>query len=293
MAAILSATSSDSPISAVASAVPQRMRSVSASNGSGMTVSTPAAKEKTHPEQSANGLNTPIQTPANVQVSRGTGAGQAQHRLQQPRIPKDDPDRNNAERKVSFAPQTLDVSSAARGSSNSGVGNPHCAAPELPAETVTADDDEESFHFPSDDDAFLAALQFEEDGLGRPIDFEVDEGVSGMSRDSEGQSGLQQRSTGGNTPPQLKQQSSVNAQYHVPSAPLGRGGNAPVMSSLKRQGPLLQVQNAPSKDLHAGSSVSRGPATTISSGRPSTGSLGGFHFPPGVVSFTLLALHKC
>ncbi|CCM03269.1 uncharacterized protein FIBRA_05397 [Fibroporia radiculosa] len=286
MAAILSATSSDSPAENKAeSAVPQRMRSVSASNGSGITVPTPVFKEKTYPGQSKTGLNTPIQTLGNAQVSRTIGADQAQPRLQQSRVSKEDPNRSNAERRVSFAPQTAVVPSAAQESSSTGVRSLHYAAPEPLAEAVITDDGEESFHFPSDDDAFLAALQFEEDGLGRPIDFEVDEEVNGSCVDLEGQDVLQRQSTGGNAPlPQLKQQASVNSQHHVPPSCLERGKNPSVISSLKRKSPILQDRNASSKNLQAGSSVSCVPAITTvdNSSRSSTSSLGGFHSPPGV-----------
>lgn len=147
--------------------------------------------------------------------------------------------------------------------------------PEPPAEVEM--DPDESFGFLSDDDAFLAAVDLGEGDLGRPI--EPDEGLGGpaLSANSvQGESEILDANRHG----------SEQAQHvRFQEAPHRERGTLPGAAK-----PSGQIESGVGQQATAGTEHFRAAAPTSSSAnshqtRSGTPSMGGFHFPPGVVGY--------
>jgi len=186
----------------------------------------------------------------------------------------------------------------------------------VPVQEHIPDDPDESFHFYSDDDAFLANVDLGEGDLGQPVlpetDFgrpiggedgdsdlgraiDLDEGLSGEStksspsdrhHDVERPMGPQDRSSTSlgmlsrllpqnqNPNQQQAQPQRVSAQSSTTSRNLGTG-----------RPPNLAHQRNENKRPPGPAMVSSN--SSSSTKRPTTPSMGGFNFPPGVVSLRL------
>ena len=167
--------------------------------------STPNGKGKA-PLQ-PNGLHTPVQTPAGLRVAQGHNVGgmaektaqrhaarlkaiqeaqEAQRRGEgAARAAATDPDANGPQTGHNVSapgcPAPSIVTDTAAGPSTTTAGGPCAQSPQIQSNTSsTSSNDSDEFHFPSDDDAFFANIDFDalDEGIGRPIDF--DEGKTGV-----------------------------------------------------------------------------------------------------------------
>ncbi|KAJ7734581.1 RAD52 DNA repair protein [Mycena maculata] len=224
-----------------------------------------------HHMQPRTGLQTPITTPA--------------------------PDR-----KVSFAPPA-----------------PPQAMP--PPPVPAPDDNDDSFGF-SDDDAFLACVDMGEGDLGQPIDFEEGAGAGcsnvssvheeeapaesrqqqqqddrygpmGLGRTGHGPQHQQHRGAPPNVPLQQQQKAHTTAtstardapQKPISAGPRPAASTATGAYTLYRPPPLNapnqnQNQKPPSTGASGAPTANAPPPAPAK--RPSTPSVGGFHFPPGM-----------
>ena len=258
-------------------------------SGSGTIEARPPPVEAPKP----NALATPIQTPV---------------RAQRPPLPRAPPPRPLAtsplaripsapERSVSFAESMPVLARASSADSadhamhdTNGQGN---------------DEDEDAFPLSTQDGAFLAAVDLGEGDLGRPIDF--DEGMGGVSmmdtsalepelpvalplpepqtRDRAGSGSSAGSSSGG----PCKTNARNDAQGQPAAKPPSTSANAEPKASgsggqpQPRSGP----PNTASASTSSTSSTRAGPSVRTS--------MGGFHFPPGMVrlsSFSDMVTHR-
>lgn len=263
---IMNATTNPAPQAQVLSAVPPHIRTVS-----DPTASTPSAKGKAPMGAGQTGLNTPVRTPDvthGTRFSAGQRAAPQRHQNAGAQPPPTD-------RKVSFAPPPAactsvppDVAAPTAGPSRPSVAQP-------PEEVDIPDD--ESFHFNSEDDAFLAEVDLGEDGIGGPIDFDEGAGASDLSTGS--------RNEDAQSHPQHQQQ-----HMPPPEAPLPQPQARPQRSNFNAQNTVSRLQSSTSngnqsattKNASVGSSGSSSTTSGYGGSRAPTPSLGGFNFPPGV-----------
>lgn len=137
---------------------------------------------------------------------------------------------------------------------------------ETPLPKTESFDDDESYGLNSDDDAFYAALDLGED-FGPPIHIERNVEVSNSYED-DGPSVL-----GGYQAPTKKAPEPSRPSYST---------NNPA----QRAGQALQQQHEPQRNAAKQDTVSSGNqgGASASHPRPTSSQMGGFHFPPGVVS---------
>ena len=319
------------------SAVPAHIRPARRASGSFGQNDGPIMNEATTPSMKGRapahtGLNTPIITPAHASTSSTS---------RQPQPPPPPP------AAVALQEHTHEVSFAQPTSTTSYVNNdPNTTAdkpttftmvnsskpsPPLLAEASPEPADaDDSYHFYSDDDAFLALVDLGEGDLGQPIDGEDEEGFSEslISRrealggedttfaeggdmtgheghgngvgvgpeaqdiqrgqgSSEGTSGLGMLSK---LLPRNQQQTNRTAgpsNKHRPPHVV----NQPPKNQLQHHHPQQNQNQHRQSNNHLPQNQNRPPAqmgstTNLSSTtrRASTPSMGGFHFPPGVVS---------
>ena len=187
-----------------------------------------------------------------------------------------------------------------------------------PVEEPLPDDPDESFHFYSDDDAFLAGVDLGEGDLGQPVLSETDlgrpiggeDGDSDLGRAIDVEEGLSGDST----------KFSPSGHHHAerPMGPQDRSFTSLGMLSRllpqnqnpnQQQAQLQRVSAQPGNTSRKNQSLGTGrppnlahqrnenkrppvPASNSSSStkRPTTPSMGGFNFPPGVASLWLRIL---
>lgn len=331
------------PPSKILSSVPAHMRSEphasgtfsGAQNNSPMhDATTPVLKDRA---PTPTGLNTPITTPAH-------GSTSSTSRQSDPAAPpKTPPER---ERKVSFAPPNATTNNNANLAANKPMTSsttrknkpsPPPPPPAKPNQELTDPDD--SYHFCSDDDAFLALVDLgdgdlgqpvsEEADLGRPIDGEDDDGdvrtpicwgdegsggedatfgagssgngnggadvgkklnVERGQGTSEGASGL------GILSKLLPQnQPGLNNNGHrLPSLVLSRNLPQHRQQQNQNQNQHRQPNYPPPKNQNQPpAQMPTAPGSSSTAKRSVTPSMGGFHFPPGIVSShsSSLSLH--
>ncbi|KAG1776302.1 Rad52/22 family double-strand break repair protein-domain-containing protein [Suillus placidus] len=253
--------------------IPRHLRQEMALGASGSTNATPIRNDQAsgNGHGTTNGLNTPIHTP----VQRAGNANRGQYRQTVP-SPLVQPE----QRHVSFAEPAAEP--------------PPADEVDLPVA------DETSYSIDSEDDEFYANVDLGDGDLGRPIDFE--EGMSGVSVSDvtfdQGEAGA----TSGNPRESSKALQGRPVHGHEISnsgkcevtAPGGSGfshSNAPRFqagpstASTAHHG-LNDAVGAPAPPTKTRESSSS--ASTSSEARRSMPSMGGFHFPPGMVGTLLL-----
>ncbi|KAG6830451.1 hypothetical protein H0H87_008089, partial [Tephrocybe sp. NHM501043] len=189
------------------------------------------------------------------------------------------------------------------------------ALPQRSNEPIEAEDGDESFHFGSEDDAFLALVDLGDGDLGQPVLPETDLGRPLFNPEEEDNSVLFGEDIQAQSSHPRQQQSHAHGQH-----------NAPPVGMLSRLLPQNQLQQRPSDQNQTGSNhpqhqlriannqfnpststkppshilneasrtnqnaascrshqnQNQPPGANTSMRRPSTPSVGGFHFPPGV-----------
>ncbi|KAI0942166.1 hypothetical protein AcV7_002675 [Taiwanofungus camphoratus] len=289
----------------VLSAVPPHVRSTSGPAVGPSAMSTPNNKGRSPVLAGATGLNTPVHTPASARGGQTNASGQQQQQrpLQQQHHNQKVSESSavqgqiqlpQRERKVTFAPPS------AAGLSASTSALPQ--APATPAKDDALDDlYDDSFPLNSEDDAFLAALDLGEDGVGGPIDFEEGlGGVTSITKEDESEAGNgEQQQHQQHRPPQQKHYTPLQHQEHSERR-LPRSRSPPQQSHLTRPHQIRvntasaanSKQNlshnanqniSPPPHLNLQPNPPLGASGTSARGRPSPSpSVGGFHFPPGV-----------
>lgn len=239
-----------------------------------------------------SGLTTPIQTPAQV-------ARPPPPRAPPPRAVATSPlarMRSAPERNVSFTEPmpvragSVDTADQNMGDTVQGSGDGR--------RRNDKDDDEDAFPLSTQDDAFLATVDLGEGDLGRPIDFE--EGMGGAASVSEpeldsarqlpavpprpqvrdhAESGTSAWSSSGGAP-KTNMRNEVQGQPAAKRPPLTSDPNA----STSGGQPRPQPRSGPLNTVSTSMSTRAEPlAQDIKRPRPSMTSMGGFHFPPGMV----------
>lgn len=190
---------------------------------------------------------------------------------------------------------------------------PNPPAAVAPVINMDADDADESFGFYSDDDAFLANVDLGEGDLGQPVLPETDlgrpiggdDGDSDLGRAIDPEEGLGGQASGSHVStaqhgvstgmltrllPQNQQQSRLPDQLNNPSRPApaqnnhGRAANPP-----SNRHPHQNQNHNQHHNQNQNPNQQSGSATGTK--RLLTSSMGGFNFPPGVVSVPSTHVH--
>lgn len=148
---------------------------------------------------------------------------------------------------------------------------------------TTDDFDDESFGLNSEDDALFASLDLGEgdSGIGGPIDF--DEGVGGVSVDQPEEDVAVDPQVSGRQPLQPRQVPEPLLQRDQPA---NRTAAPPQPQYRQSHQPQQSSRNPPPPNPNTTSNQSNDSGThsaSASQSRTPTSSMGGFHFPPGVV----------
>ncbi|KAF5381340.1 hypothetical protein D9615_008363 [Tricholomella constricta] len=243
----------------------------------------------------------------------------------QPSVPTTSSTVPNSGRQSSVALPPPNIKPMASGASNAPQ-PPPVAAPLLQPEDTKNEEGDESFHFNSDDDAFLALVDLGEGDLGQPLLPETDLGRplhdddegSDPSRSTDSISSGSGAAGQGHRRSSLSNSSSTRAQgsgMPPPPPPVQQGtGMLSKLLPHNKPQPLLHPphrasnqfssapkppvpqaanqnqcrpnHNAPSR-IHQNQNQNQNHQPASATGgvtlkRPSTPSMGGFHFPPGV-----------
>jgi DNA repair and recombination protein RAD52 len=152
---------------------------------------------------------------------------------------------------------------------------------------------DESFMFNSEDDAFLAAVDMGEGELGRPIgegdvdfgrpiEFEVDVGGHGNKGDTHSNNSVLQEQQSRPQQPRYEDQNQHPTANRA-QAPEPNPGRSDPLSSSKSSSTVPQRAAGPGNVVNQNQNSATSNVKSGAAERSTTPSMGGFHFPPGVV----------